>query len=64
MATMAVELPEQLRDQVRDLVDQGWFSSEGQLVQEAVRRFLETHTPELMTRFVRADVEWGLKGDD
>jgi Arc/MetJ-type ribon-helix-helix transcriptional regulator len=62
MTTMALDLPKQLCDQVRGLVEQGWFSSEEQLVQEAIRRFLEAHTPELMAGFVRADVEWGLKG--
>ncbi len=25
-------------------------------------RFLETHKPELMAKFIREDVEWGLYG--
>jgi Arc/MetJ-type ribon-helix-helix transcriptional regulator len=61
---MAVELPQRLREQVRALVEQGWFSTEEQLVHEAVRRFVESHRPELMTRYVLDDVEWGLRGDD
>jgi hypothetical protein len=30
--------------------------------QEAIRRFLQAHRPELMERFVREDIEWGLRG--
>jgi Arc/MetJ-type ribon-helix-helix transcriptional regulator len=62
--SMAVELPQRLREQVRALVDQGWFSTEEELVHEAVRRFVESHRPELTTRYVLDDVEWGLSGDD
>jgi Arc/MetJ-type ribon-helix-helix transcriptional regulator len=64
MTTLTVELPDQLRQQLRAFVAQGWFSSENELVQEAVRRFLEARAPELAARFVKEDVEWGLKGND
>ena len=64
MTTLKVELPEQLRQQLRALVAQGWFASEDALIQEAVRRFLEARAPELGERFAREDVDWGLKGDD
>ena len=64
MTTLKVELPEQLREQLRALVAQGWFASEDALIQEAVRRFLEARAPELGERFAREDVDWGLKGDD
>jgi hypothetical protein len=30
------------------------------LIAEALRRFLDTHRAELMERFIREDVEWGL----
>jgi hypothetical protein len=39
-------------------------SSESEIVQEAVRRFLEARAPEIMSRFVEEDVEWGLRGSD
>lgn len=64
MATLKVELPPQLHERLRELVAQGWFASEADLVQEAVRRFLEARAPELMSRFVKEDVEWGLRGND
>jgi hypothetical protein len=46
------------------LVGEGWFRDEKEIVSEAVRRFLDTHEPELMEKFVREDVEWGLHGDE
>jgi hypothetical protein len=30
----------------------------------ALRRFLETHRPELMEHYIREDVEWELHGKD
>ena len=64
MATVKIELPNQLHERLRELVARGWFSSETDLVREAVRRFLEARTPEMMSRFINEDVEWGLRGSD
>lgn len=64
MATLNVDLPEQLYQQIRNLVARGWHSSESELIQEAIRRYLEARAPELMARFVKEDVEWGLRGND
>ena len=57
-------LPPRVYQQMRALVAEGWFRDEDELVFEALRRYLETHQPELMERFVREDVEWGLHGKD
>ena len=37
---------------------------EKDLFAEAIRRFLDTHRPELMEKYIRDDVEWGLYGHD
>ena len=34
------------------------------LMLDALRRFLESHRAELMERFIREDVQWGLHGDE
>ncbi len=60
----AIELPPRLAEAVEQLVDDGWYSDPQSLVVEAVRRFIATHRPELMDRFIREDVEWGLRGQD
>jgi Arc/MetJ-type ribon-helix-helix transcriptional regulator len=57
-------LPPRVYQQMQALVTEGWFRNEDDLVFEALRRFLDTHRPELMERFIREDVEWGLYGKD
>lgn len=64
MKRIDTEFPDQLYQGVQDLVRQGWFASDGELVREAVRRYLESHSPDLMERFIREDIEWGLRGRD
>lgn len=64
MKTIQMELPEQLYEKARGLVKEGWFRDEKDIFSEAIRRFLDTHRPELIEKFVRDDVEWGLRGDD
>lgn len=62
MKTVEAKISEQLDRQINVLVEQGWFDSRDKMVQEAIRRFREAHRPESMERFVREDVEWGLRG--
>ena len=57
MKTVQTEVPEQLYAQLRSLVTLGWFQDEGDVIQDALRRFLETHRPDIMDEFVRQDVE-------
>lgn len=62
MKPLEAKIPDQLDRAIDALVEQGWFESRDEIVQEAIRRFLDAHHPELMERFVREDVEWGLRG--
>ncbi len=64
MKTLQAELPDKLYEQIKVLVEAGWFGDEKSVITEALRRFLETHRPELMEKFIREDVEWGLRGTD
>lgn len=64
MKTLQADLPDKLYEQIKLLVDVGWFQDEKPVVTEALRRFLETHKPELMEKFIKEDVEWGLRGKD
>jgi Arc/MetJ-type ribon-helix-helix transcriptional regulator len=57
-------LPPRLYQQVRHLITEGWFRNENDLLVEALRRFLDTHLPELMEKFIREDMEWGLHGKE
>jgi Arc/MetJ-type ribon-helix-helix transcriptional regulator len=62
--TVEAVLPTQLVAQMESLVAQGWFPGIDDLIADAVRRFLETHSPESIGSFVWQDVEWGLHGTD
>jgi Arc/MetJ-type ribon-helix-helix transcriptional regulator len=64
MKTIQTEVPEQLYRKAQVLVREGWFRDEQNIFSEAIRRFLDTHRPELIEKFVREDVEWGLHGKD
>jgi len=64
MKTIQTEIPENLYKGAVALAEQGWFRNEKEVFSEAIRRFLESHQPELMDQFIRDDVEWGLHGED
>jgi Arc/MetJ-type ribon-helix-helix transcriptional regulator len=57
-----VTLPEELLSKARQFVEDGWAVDFDNLMAEALRRYLESHEPELTEAFVREDVEWGLHG--
>ncbi len=62
--TIQAELPIRLVAQMEWLISDGWFQDINDLITDALRRFLETHRPELMEQYVWKDVEWGLYGKD
>jgi Arc/MetJ-type ribon-helix-helix transcriptional regulator len=62
MKTVVARISERLDRQIDALVEQGWFESRDKVLQEAIRRFLDAHRPELMEHFIRQDIEWGLRG--
>lgn len=59
-----IELPTKLVAEMRALVDAGWFRHRDALIAEAVRRYLESHRPEIIERFASQDVDWALGGAD
>ena len=64
MKTVQTEIPENLYKGAAALAEAGWFRNEDEVFSEAIRRFLESHQPELMDRFIMEDVEWGLDGKE
>ena len=62
--TIHTEVPVSLATQAQKLVEAGWFRNLDELLQDALRRFLESHREDLMEEFIRQDVEWGLSGDE
>ena len=64
MQTIQTEVPENLYKNITALIKEGWFRDEKEVFSEAIRRFVDSHRPELMEKFVLNDVEWGLHGDE
>ena len=62
--TIQAELPPELLRQATAFVDEGWVGDFNELLVEALRRYLESHSSELTETFLREDVEWGLHGRD
>jgi hypothetical protein len=58
------ELPPDLTAQARSYVAEGWATDFNELLADALRRFLESHTARVTELFVRDDVQWGLHGND
>mgnify|MGYP001816359009 FL=1 len=63
-ATIQTDVPVGLLAEMQMLVEAGWFRDLDDLMLDALRRFVESRRAELMERFIREDVEWGLHGDD
>ncbi|MDD5059049.1 MAG: CopG family transcriptional regulator [Sideroxydans sp.] len=63
-SSIHAEIPDQLRQQAQTLVQQGWASNVEEVVNEALRRYLESHQGVLTESFIQEDVEWGLHGKD
>ena len=60
MEKLNVELPEKLAEELRRLVDAGWFQNEGEAVRLAVAEFIRRHQAALTERFQREDINWAL----
>ena len=60
--TIKTELPQELVAQARAFVEQGWAGDLDELLADALRRYLESHSLRLTESFVREDVNWGLHG--
>jgi len=58
------ELPPELTDRARSFVEEGWAADMNELLAEALRRFLESHSGDLTEAMIQDDVNWGLHGKD
>jgi len=62
MKKIHATISEELHRQIEHLVKEGWFKSQQEVIDQALRRFLDAHRPELMEQFICEDVKWGLHG--
>ena len=64
MKTLTLKCPDQLAEQLENFIKEGWATDADEAMTEALRRFLESHRPEILRSQVLEDVEWGLYGED
>ncbi len=57
---IALKIPAQLSEAMQSLIDAGWFRSREEIVALALRKFLNSHRPEVIEKYIRDDVAWGL----
>lgn len=62
--TNQAELPRELTAQALAQVEEGWVSDFDELLAEALRRYLESHSGQHSESFIVGDIEWGLNGAD
>ena len=62
--SIQAELPDDLISQARAFVEAGQAGDFNQLLTEALRRYLDSHSSRIAENFVREDVAWGLHGKD
>jgi Arc/MetJ-type ribon-helix-helix transcriptional regulator len=58
------EIPDRLVDQAQALVRDGWAANLDEILTDALRRYLDSHSAELEESFIREDVDWGLHGKE
>lgn len=54
------ELPQELVSQARAFIEEGWVGNFDEMMADALRRYLESHSPRLSESFIRDDVNWAL----
>jgi hypothetical protein len=60
--TIHAHIAEEVYEKIERLVNEGWFPNREEIINDALRRFVDTHTPELMEKHILDDVKWGLRG--
>ena len=62
--TIQAELPPELTARALAFVQEGWATDLNELLTDALRRFLESHSARVTESMVMNDVQWGLHGND
>jgi hypothetical protein len=61
--SIQADIPDQLVQQAAILIRDGWATDLDEILTDALRRYLSSHSAELSEAFIREDVEWGLRGE-
>ncbi|MCP4700998.1 MAG: CopG family transcriptional regulator [Gammaproteobacteria bacterium] len=56
MTTLTIEISPRLQQNMQNLIAEGWFKNPDALVEEALRRYLESHSAELASQFIKEEL--------
>ena len=60
MTATTVELPDALSQELRGLVTNGWYASEGEAIREAVRELVTRRQRQIQMQHQLEDIAWAL----
>jgi hypothetical protein len=64
MSALCIDISPQIYNDVQTRVMDGWFKDIESVVEEAIRRYIESHPVDITDKFIKEDIEWGLHGTD
>jgi metal-responsive CopG/Arc/MetJ family transcriptional regulator len=64
MTEITLKIPNNLLQTIKQLVESGWYLDENEIFLLALRSYVKTHSEEIITQFIKEDIEWGLSGSD
>jgi len=64
MSTLTIDISPKLYNNLEKRVVDGWFKDIEAAVEEALRRYIDSHPTDLTEQFIEEDIEWGLHGND
>ena len=59
-----VEIGKELLIEATEFIRDGWSPNLSDLLTQALRRYLDSHSPEITEMLIKQDVAWGLRGSD
>ena len=64
MKAISVTLPERMRAEVNNYIQNGWFTNEAEVLRTALQEFIMHNRLKLAEQFMKEDIEWALKVKD
>ncbi|MCX5811803.1 MAG: ribbon-helix-helix domain-containing protein [Proteobacteria bacterium] len=64
MKAISVTLPERMRAEVNNYIQNGWFTNEAEVLRTALQEFIMHNRLKLAEQFMKEDIEWAIKVKD
>ena len=61
---LQMQIPVKFLEHLNLLIEEGWYRNTDEVVLDALRHLLDYRRTDLAEKYIREDVDWGLKGRD